>query len=98
MGWATTVRAEIVFVVVGLVAMCACGSGSQSKVRNAIPATAATILDQADHFELLSLNPNQQREAAVDDFHGYGVFGMTVISDTKTREKLVSAFKNAVAE
>jgi len=109
MEWANTRRTEIVVVVVAVVAMAACASGSQelghleahdaaSDVRNVIPATAAAILEQADHFELLSLNPDQQQKAAEGDFHGYRVLGTAVISDTETRKKLVSTFKKAVAE
>ena len=100
---------EVVFVVVGIIAMAACVSGSQERgqlqaydsaneVRNVIPATAAAILEQADHFELLSLNPSYQQKAAEGDFHGYRILGTAAINDTETRKKLVSTFKGAVAE
>jgi hypothetical protein len=92
-----------------VVAMAACGSGSQEQVRptahdfrsedgNEIPAPAGAILEQADHFELLSLDPRFQLNAADGDFHGYRVLGTAVIGDAETRRKLVSAFKRAVAE
>jgi hypothetical protein len=109
MEWANTRRTVIAVAMVAVVAMAACASASQelghleahdaaSEVRNVIPATAAAILEQADHFELLSLNPDQRRKAAEGDFHGYRVLGTAVISDTETRKKLVSTFKKAVAE
>ena len=63
MKWANTRMSEMVFVVAAVVAMTACGPGSQehghpeahdstSELRNVIPPTAAAILEQADHFEL----------------------------------------------
>ena len=92
MKWANIRMSEIVFVVAAVIAMAACGD------RNVIPATAATILEQADHFELLSLDPRPQWEPAEGDFHRYKVLGTAVIEDAETRKKIVSAFKRAVAE
>jgi WG containing repeat len=71
---------------------------SATEVGNLIPGTAAAILEQADHFELLSLNPDYQRIAADGDFHGYKVLRTVVIDNTETRKKLVSTFEQAVAE
>jgi hypothetical protein len=51
MKWANIRLSEMVFAVVAVAALAACGNG------NVIPATSATILDHADHFELLSLSP-----------------------------------------
>jgi len=92
MKWANTRMSEMVFVVAAVVAMAACGNG------NVIPAPAAAILNQADHFELLSLDPRPQWEPAEGDFHRYKVLGTVVINDAETRKKIVSAFKRAVAE
>ena len=88
-------------VSVAVVAMAACGSNSKdrehvaahdstSEVRNVIPAIAAAILEQADQFELLSLNPDHQQKAAEGDFHGYRILGTAVIKDIETGKKLVS--------
>jgi hypothetical protein len=90
--WAQTRMSEMVLVVAAVVAMAACGN------RNVIPAPTATILEQADHFELLSLDPRPQWEPAEGDFHRYKVLGTAVIEDAETRKKIVSAFKRAVAE
>ncbi len=85
----------------------ACGSAkreqlvvydSAADVENVIPETALTILEQADHFELLTLNPDYQQIPADSDFHGYRVLGTAVIDDTETRKKLVIAFRKSVAE
>jgi len=106
---ANTRRTELLFVLAALVAISGCSSDSQERghlqaydsaneVRNVIPATAAAILEQADHFELLSLNPSYQQKAAEGDFHGHRVLGTAAINDDETRKKLVSTFKGAVAE
>jgi hypothetical protein len=71
---------------------------SSNYLKNKIPATAAAILERADHFELLSLNPHYQQRAAEDDFHGYQIRGTAVITDRETRKKLISAFQEGVAE
>ena len=92
MKWANTRMSEMICAVAAVVAMAACGH------RNVIPAPAATILEQADHFELLSLDPRPQWEPAEGDFHRYKVLGTAVIEDAETRKKIVSAFKRAVAE
>ena len=47
MKWANTRMSEMAFAVTAVIAMAACGQ------RNVIPATAAAILEQTDHFELL---------------------------------------------
>jgi hypothetical protein len=109
MKWTNIRMSEIIFAVAAVVAMAACGPGSQehrhpeaykspSWGSNVIPAPAAAILDQADHFELLSLDPHPQGKAAKGDFYGYRVLGTAFIENTETRKKLVSAFKRAVAE
>jgi hypothetical protein len=72
--------------------------GSAADVENVIPETALAILEQADHFELLSLNPDYQQIPAEGDFHGYRVLGTAVINDIETRKKLVFEFKKSVAE
>ena len=109
MKWVNTPKTKMVLVVVGAVAMAACGAGSEERghlqaydsaneVRNVIPATAAAILEQADHFELLSLSPSYQHKVVKGNFHGYRVLATAAINDPETRKKLVSAFKKAVAE
>jgi hypothetical protein len=69
-----------------------------ANVGNVIPETALAILEQADQFELLSLNPDQLQKAVEGDFHGYRVIGAAVINDTETRKRLVFTFRRAVAE
>jgi hypothetical protein len=44
------------------------------------------------------LNPHYQKRPTQDDFHGYRVRGITVITDRETRKNLVSAFQQGVVE
>jgi hypothetical protein len=96
-------------LITGVVAKATWGSGSQERghlqpydsaneVRNVIPAAAVAILEQADHFELLALDPELTKATGKYIFHGHRVLATAAINDTETRKKLVSTFKKAVAE
>jgi hypothetical protein len=65
---------------------------------NRIPALAAKILEQPDHFELLSLDPVLDLDASEGVFHRYRILGKADVTDLGTRRKLVSSFERAVAE
>ena len=65
---------------------------------NRIPEAAKAVLENADRFELFSLDPVYRERPPKNAFHGYEVLGKADISDTPTRRKLVSAFERGVAE
>jgi hypothetical protein len=107
--WAHTRLSRIAFIFIVVSFMTACAPATEDrrapeahdaarKSKNEIPEIAATILEQADHFELLSLNPQPNENVAESDFHGYKVLGVAVIRDAETRKNLVSVFETAVAE
>jgi hypothetical protein len=109
MEWGNPPMSRMVFVLAAVGSMTACAPGTQErtqreihdstrKITNEIPARAAIILEQADQFELLSLSPRRQANAAKGEFHGFRVLGAAVIKDAETRKKLVLAFEAAVAE
>jgi hypothetical protein len=58
-----------------------------------IPESARAALENADQFELLSIDPDRQQDKTKDDFHGWKVLGKTQIKETDTRTKLVAALK-----
>jgi hypothetical protein len=62
-----------------------------------IPATAKAILEQAEEFELLSLDPKDW-PSVKDGFHGCRVLGKVTITDAKLRQQLVQAFEQGVTE
>jgi hypothetical protein len=65
---------------------------------NHLPAAAMKTLKQADRFELLSLDPHFQRALEKDGFHGYRILDRVVISDPKTRDRLISALRQGMLE
>jgi|GEM_PF-1129113 len=67
-------------------------------VGDKVPEHLLTLLEKADQFELLSLNPERSKEKAADDFHGYKVLGKTTVKDAEVRKKLVAALKKGVED
>jgi hypothetical protein len=65
---------------------------------NKIPADARTILEKAETFELLSLEPKRLKEVPKDSFHGWKVLGKETIDIPEIRKKLVDALEKGVAE
>jgi hypothetical protein len=56
------------------------------------------MLEKAEQFELLSLDPERPKEKPADAFHGWKVLGKTTAKDAETRKKLVAAFKKGVED
>jgi hypothetical protein len=71
---------------------------STTEHQNIIPDEARVILEHADQFELLSLNPRLQEGPRERSFHGYLVLGKTVVRDAEDQKYIVSAFERGVAE
>ena len=67
-------------------------------LRNRLPAAVVTLLEQADQFELLSLNPKFDMRPFKGSFHGYKVLAKTGVKDTKTRQRLISALLQGMRE
>lgn len=75
-----------------LLAVSGCGND------NEIPPAALKILQNADSFELLSLDPSRELRPADGGFHGWKVLGSTTIKEAATRTKLLDALAKGVAE
>jgi hypothetical protein len=94
-----TIQVSFVLIMaVPLMAVSGCG-GSGPR----IPDDIEKALDQADTFELLSLEPNSgsrkgSTDSSKEDFHGWTVLGKKAIEDAATRKKLVAALKKGVSE
>ena len=58
---------------------------------------AAKLIEQADSFDLYSLNPESEGEDK-NGFHGYTVLGKTTLKDKATREKVLAAIKKGVGD
>jgi hypothetical protein len=72
-------------------------AGEREEKENKIPDAVKAVLDKADSFELLSLEPSERKEAK-GGFHGWKVLGKTEVKDADTRKDLVAALEKGVAE
>lgn len=75
--------------------------------RNQLPPGTKAVLEAAESFELLSLDPipiaDQEPAADVNapappDFHGFKILGQATIEEPKQREALRYAFEQGVVE
>jgi hypothetical protein len=82
-----------------LLALFAVGPAARAEDKaNKIPDDLRAVLEKADQFELLSLNPEEPKEKPKDGFHGWQVLGKTTVKDAETRKKLVAALGKGVKE
>jgi hypothetical protein len=67
-----------------------------------IPPPIATALDNAEIYELLSIDPDQTNAGPTTSpaslFHGYSILGSTTVTDAAVRTKVTKAFLDAVIE
>ena len=66
-----------------------------------LPPNAKSVLKNAESFELLSLDPTflaPEEKAGIESFHEWELLGKATISDSETRQQLLSAFNSGVAE
>ena len=59
-----------------------------------VPAPAMTALQNAEKYELLSLDPNRSTTVPPDNFHGWKVLGRVSVEDAATRKKLNDALRD----
>jgi hypothetical protein len=62
---------------------------------NELPRGARTILDEADEFELYSLDP-WGREP--EGFHGWKILGKTAVKDGTSRRSIIDALERGISE
>jgi hypothetical protein len=61
-----------------------------------LPDSTVAVLEQADQFELLALDPVPTKSD--HSFHGYAVLGAAKISQIDTRRRLISALRRSMRE
>ena len=81
-----------------IVTICAIVPLALRRSSNQLPASTIMILQQADRFELLSLDPRLPDLADEYAFHGYRVLASVPISDPHRRQMLVSALLKGMRE
>lgn len=69
--------------------------------KNQMPAEARAILEKADRYELISLDPgaeSDEKDKKADRFHGWKILGQTPIKDAETRKKVLGALLKGIEE
>jgi hypothetical protein len=87
-----SLRAGVALTLVAL------GAAGCRAAGNDLPKGVRAVLDNADRFEVLSLDPTRQKEKPKDDFHGWKVLGRTEVKDAETRKKVVAALYKGIAD
>jgi hypothetical protein len=89
--------ANSVSVGLALAALALGGAGCRA-AGNDLPKEVRAVLDKADRFEVVSLDPTRQKEKPKDDFHGWKVLGSTEVKDAEARKKVVAALYEGIAD
>jgi len=75
------------------VAAVVCGCGGSDK----LPREVRSALEEAEVFELYSLEPLAALDAPAAQFYGWKVLGKTVVTDTGTRDQFITALRKGSA-
>jgi hypothetical protein len=59
---------------------------------------ARAVLEKAHEWDLLSLDPRDQKTKPKDGFHGWPVLGKLTVKDAGTRARLIAALDKGIAE
>jgi hypothetical protein len=68
--------------------------------KDELPGVVKLVLEQADEFELLSIDPGQKEKPDATDgrFHGWKVLGKTNVTDFDVRGKLLAAVEQGLSD
>jgi hypothetical protein len=59
---------------------------------------ARAVLEKAAEWDILSLDPHEQKTKPKDEFHGWKVLGKLTVKDADTRARLLKALDKGIAE
>jgi hypothetical protein len=66
---------------------------------NTIPDAVRMAFDNAEQFELLSLNPDfHEQHEPNEEFHGWRILGKMAVKNADTRKELVTSLEKAAKE
>jgi hypothetical protein len=88
----------VFFCLLGAAAFNTPLQASDKEDSHKIPDAARAILEKAEAFELLSLDPVEPKEKVKDDFHGWKVLGKTTVKEAASRKQVVESFEKGVSE
>src|SRR5262245_44192703 len=78
--------------------MLGAGPAACEAKENKLSDDAKAILEQADQFELYSLDPEQTKEKPKDTFHGWKVLGKTTVKEKADRGKLMESLQKGIKD
>lgn len=94
--------ARFAMVVLALVSFSAMNGCAGNSTDGNFPTVAKKALENAEQFELFSLDPPYPNDApfetGVPTFHRWKVLGKVEIADRNTRQRIVAALRKGVAE
>jgi hypothetical protein len=70
---------------------------TNEQFQEVFPGDSRRVLEEAEQFVLLSLDPKRLDRPAEGSFHGYRVVGQTPVSDPR-RKELIVALYDGIAE
>ena len=85
-------------VAVSVLGLLAFPPFSQGQVQIKLAGVTREMLEKAEKFELISLDPSRSADKPKDTFHGWKVLGRTVVKDAETRKQLVAALRKGIEE
>ena len=85
-------------MLVATAALTAFGAAGDDPKVNKLPDKAKSILDMANQFDLLSLDPDAGRDQTKDAFHGWKVLGKTVVKDPKVRKQILESLYEGISK
>jgi hypothetical protein len=65
--------------------------------RNKVPPVVRSILEEAEHVELISLDPNSLGKLK-DGYYGWKVVGKLAIENAETRQSVISAVERSISQ
>jgi hypothetical protein len=65
--------------------------------RNKVPPAVRSILEEAEHVELISIDPNSLGKLK-DGYYGWKVIGKLEIKNAETRQSVIAAVERAISQ
>jgi hypothetical protein len=85
-------------LLIAAATLMALGAAADAPKANKLPDKAKAILDKANQFDLLSLDPDPDRAQVKDGFHGWKVLGKTVVKDPQVRKQVLESLYEGISK
>ncbi len=87
------------FILIAVLGLSLTAAATAADSTNKIPDSALTALENAEQFELLSLDPDYHGKHRLnEEFQGWRILGSITVKDAEVRNELVTALKKSAQE